>query len=61
MALVHIPQRIFMSGFDGTTAFLSAAYLIPISLSMGFVMLRTENIVAPAIYHTFADWVGIFM
>jgi membrane protease YdiL (CAAX protease family) len=61
MALVHIPQRIYMSGFDATTALLSSAYLIPISLSMGFVMLRTENIVAPAISHTFADWVGVFM
>lgn len=61
MALIHIAQRVYMSGFDATTAFLSSAYLIPISLSMGFVMLRTENIVAPAISHTFADWVGTFM
>jgi membrane protease YdiL (CAAX protease family) len=34
--------------------------LIPISLLLGFIMLRTDNIAAPAIYHTFADWVGIF-
>lgn len=61
MALVHISQRVWMLGFDATTAFLSSAYLIPISLIMGYVMLRTENIVAPAIYHTFADWVGVFM
>lgn len=61
MALVHISQRILGLGFDATTAFLSSAYLIPISLIMGYVMLRTENIVAPAIYHTFADWVGTLM
>lgn len=61
MALIHIPQRIYMSGFDATTAFLSSAYLIPISLIMGFVMLRTGNIVAPGIFHTFSDWVGVFM
>jgi membrane protease YdiL (CAAX protease family) len=58
MALLHIPQRVVMSGLDGTTAFLSAASLIPISLWMGFLMLRTDNIVAPAILHTFADWFG---
>jgi len=61
MALIHIPQRIYMSGLDATTALLSSAALIPISLFMGFVMLRSENIVAPAISHTFADWVGVFM
>jgi membrane protease YdiL (CAAX protease family) len=61
MALIHIPQRVWMLGFDASTAFLSSAYLIPISLIMGFVMLRTENIVAPAIFNTFSDWVGVFM
>ena len=61
MGLIHIPQRIYMSGFDATTALLASVALIPISLFMGFVMLRTENIVAPAISHTFADWVGVFM
>lgn len=61
MALIHIAQRVYILGFDATTALLSSAALIPISLFMGFVMLRTENIVAPAISHTFADWVGVFM
>jgi membrane protease YdiL (CAAX protease family) len=61
MALIHIPHRVMMSGFDATTAFLSAASLIPISLWMGFLMLRTDNIAAPAISHTFADWFGTLM
>lgn len=47
MALVHIPQRIAILGTSPLEALLSAAALIPISLFIGFVMLRTGNIVAP--------------
>jgi len=25
---------------------------------MGYVMLRTENVVAPGLFHTFANWVN---
>lgn len=60
MALIHISGRTLISGLDPFTAFLSSAYLIPISMLMGFIMLRTDNVIAPAIFHTFADWVGIF-
>ncbi|MDX9851718.1 MAG: hypothetical protein RBT01_14510 [Anaerolineaceae bacterium] len=38
-------------------ALLSSAALIPISLFVGFVMLRTGNIVAPGLAHTFANWI----
>lgn len=27
-------------------------------MQVGYLMLRTENVVAPAIFHTFANWVG---
>lgn len=60
MALIHISGRILIAGLDPLAAFLSSAYLIPISMLLGYIMLRTDNIAAPAIYHTFADWVGIF-
>lgn len=60
MALIHIGGRVLIAGHDALTAFLSSAMLIPISLLMGYVMLRTENVIAPAILHTIADWVGIF-
>ena len=60
MALVHIAQRMVVGGLNPIAALISSAALIPISLLMGYVLLRTENIVAPAIFHTFADWVGVF-
>jgi membrane protease YdiL (CAAX protease family) len=49
-----------VGGLNPLAALVSSASLLPISLLMGYVLLRTENIVAPAIFHTFADWVGIF-
>jgi CAAX protease family protein len=60
MAMVHVSGRILVGGFDVLTALLSSAMLITISLLMGYIMLRTENIVAPAILHTVADWLNIF-
>lgn len=61
MALVHIPQRMTMQGTSLLEALLSSAALIPISLFLGFVMLRTGNIVAPGLVHTFANWVGTLL
>jgi membrane protease YdiL (CAAX protease family) len=60
MATIHISGLVLVSGKDALTALLSSAMLIPISLLMGYIMLRTENVIAPAILHTIADWVGIF-
>lgn len=60
MALVHIAQRMVVGGLNPVAALISSAALIPISLFLGYVFLRTENIAAPAIFHTFADWVGVF-
>lgn len=58
MALVHTGARL-MGGLDVLTALLSAAMLVTISLLMGYLMMRTENFVAPAIVHTFADWMHV--
>lgn len=57
-AFGHFFQRIGVMGMSPTDAVISCVTLIPLSLSMGFVMMRSENFVAPAIYHTFADWWG---
>lgn len=57
MALTHLPQRVLIQGMGFPGAIASSLGLIPISLFMGFVMLRTGNVIAPAISHTFADWV----
>jgi len=61
MALVHIPQRMAIMGLPPQEAIISAVLLIPISLTMGFILIKTENIVAPGIYHTFANWVNVLM
>ena len=59
MALIHIPQRIAMQGMTSMEALLSSIALIPVSLLLGYIMMRTKNIVAPGIVHTFANWYNI--
>lgn len=61
MALVHIPQRMASMGLSPKDAIISSALLIPISLMMGYILIKTENIAASSIYHTFADWVSVLM
>lgn len=61
MALIHIPQRMASMGLSPKEAIISALLLIPISLTMGYIMIKTENIIAVGIYHTFANWVNILM
>jgi membrane protease YdiL (CAAX protease family) len=58
MASAHVVQRMTRMGMSPVEALSSSAALIPISLFLGYVMLRTENVVAPGLAHTFADWVG---
>jgi len=59
MALVHIPQRIFAVGLDPLSALVSALSLMPFSLLMGFLMLRTRNILGPTILHTINNWISV--
>ena len=61
MALMHIPQRMLSMGISPKDAVVSSALLIPISLMMGYIFIKTENIAASSIYHTFADWVSVLM
>jgi membrane protease YdiL (CAAX protease family) len=58
MALAHVGQRLTVGGMSFPDAMASSASLIPISLFLGYVMLCTGNVVAPALAHTFANWVG---
>jgi membrane protease YdiL (CAAX protease family) len=60
MASVHIFQRILIMGLPSGEALLDSLSLIPFSLLMGYIMMRTENIMAPGIFHSFANWIGIF-
>lgn len=56
MAVGHIVQRMTIMGMSGTDALISSLSLIPISFLFGFILLRTENIVAGSIFHAFIDW-----
>jgi membrane protease YdiL (CAAX protease family) len=58
MALVHLPQRIFAVGLDSLQALASAVSLIPISLTLGYLMLRAKNTLGPAVMHTILDWIS---
>ena len=60
MALGHIIQRMAIMGMSGVNALLSSLALIPISLLFGYIMLRTENIVAGALLHAFIGWNSVF-
>ncbi len=58
MAFIHVPQRMFAVGLDPIQAVLSAVALLPVSLALGFVMLRTKNIAGSTVLHTAVDWVS---
>lgn len=56
MVLIHLPQRIFVQGMTLTGAFTNILYLVFFSLFLGYIMIKSENIAAPAIFHTLGDW-----
>lgn len=58
MALGHVPARVFIQGSDFPHALTSSLGLIPVSLLMGFIMLRTGSIIPSGIFHTFLGWVN---
>lgn len=59
MAMGHIGHRVAGLRMGGGEALISSASLIPISLFLGYVMLRTQNIVAPALLHTAINWLDL--
>jgi membrane protease YdiL (CAAX protease family) len=58
-AFVHLPQRIFALGLDPSQAIVSAIMLLPISLLLGYFMLRTRNVLGPALLHTVVNLISI--
>jgi len=57
-ALVHLPHRMLIGGMSFPDALAATLALIPVSLLMGFVMLRAGSVVSSGLFHTFANWVG---
>ena len=59
MAAGHVVQRMVIMGMPGIDAMVSSLSLIPISLLYGYIMLRTENVVAGTVLHAFIDWINV--
>lgn len=59
MALGHISQRGFSVGMSLEEALISSVTLIPLSQLMGYILLRTENIVSAGMFHTVINWSAV--
>jgi len=55
-ALWHLPTRCQAEDMSFTEGLVSCAEIIPIGLVMGYAMMRTGNVIAPGLLHTFANW-----
>lgn len=58
-SLWHIPQKIIVEGATLSTLLPSLAYLLLLGLVFGWIMKKTGNIVAPAIYHAIHNWISV--
>jgi membrane protease YdiL (CAAX protease family) len=57
--LWHIPQRIMVQGETLTTILPSLAYLLVLGLVFGWIMKKSGNVLAPAIYHAIHNWLSV--
>ncbi len=57
MAFAHIVHHL-AAGLSLPDAFAACASLVPISMLLGYIMLRTGNVAGPALFHTFVNWAG---
>ena len=53
----HLPVNLVFKGIGMENAIFSCILLIPLSLLLGHIMLKTRNIAAVVILHTIMDWV----
>ena len=59
MGIIHIPSRIFVLGLEPIQALVSVVFIIPFSLLMGFIVLKTRSILGPTVIHTVTDWMSV--
>lgn len=59
MAYIHLPQRLFVIGMNPGEAVVSATFLIPVALMLGFLMLRTQNLLGSTILHIILNWTNL--
>jgi membrane protease YdiL (CAAX protease family) len=55
-AASHFPHRLLYQGLGPALA--ATVHMVPCALALGFIMLRTQNILAPAIFHTVINFWG---
>lgn len=56
MAAMHFPQYVLINESTMFEAVVAIAWIIPVSGLLGFVMWRTNNVVAPGLLHTTINW-----
>lgn len=59
MGCFHIINGLLIKGMSFPQAIAFSITFIPVSLLMGFVMLRTQNLLAPGLLHGVGQWVSI--
>lgn len=58
-SLWHLPQKIIVEGASLPNIGISLLYLLALGLVLGWIMKKSGNILAPAIYHAIHNWVSI--
>ena len=58
--LWHFPSSYYKHSGVIIEAFANTLVIFPISLLLGYIMLRSHNIIPPAIFHLFLDWSALF-
>ena len=57
-AASHFPHQLLCQGLGPGAALAATVHVVPCALALGFIMLRTQNILAPAIFHTAINFWG---
>ena len=55
-SVFHFPQRILVEGLRYQEAILGIIALLPVSFMFGYIMYKTQNIMATSIFHTFINY-----
>ena len=57
-AASHFPHRLLYQGLGPGAALAATVDVVPCALALGFIMLRAQNILAPAIFHAVINFWG---
>ncbi len=57
-SLTHLSNGLILQHLNLNDALINSLALLPVSLLLGYIMLKAKNITAPAIFHAGLDWFG---